>query len=706
MTDEDPAWSEFLRELARKTKSKGPGREGGEMSLPVALNNAMFRPDIYILHGIHGNILFPDVGYCEFDDPVKAWQHLQHWCDKALHAKGEPGSWQGGFPAGFEIGIVSLEELAKSEPVWPLLKECGADIINPLYSEPYLRHCSEESTIRQFEIGLDILARNGLGASVFASSEHALHPQLPQILKGFGIGLAFATARLAGGAPTSYLPKVEWEGLDGTVIPAIVQQSGLPNGHVWHGRFFEELPGMIFNAVARPDLPAVVYANIEDFANPMPGSDAIASHAGELERARIRLRGFSDMAKAPLPVSRRVRWSIEDFPIRYMESRLISLARRCEDFLVMVEAADVLLAALGTQTHEGQLVDAWKKLLAAQNHDAYVVPFTVPGLYSELQGLEDTNAWTSEETIEERCMREIEVATGIGQSVLADVTGMNAASRRAAMEKVPPGVSMLNVLWDRQEVIGGRLYDLPAVGYAATSSPFKSNASMTFQEQTIVIHGHKITIGDRKFPITRGKAGIVMDAGRYTATLRDAGNRIDIELMNQTPIEITIEVQGKVVTTYPFGAEPSTERFGHASRFAWIDEELLFAHDGTPYFKQEPGKFKLQVPAGEHAYCIARASTLLDAYKQAWEFACPPVPFMLPTGLPAGDTLARVTFNGCIPTSFRARNGTCIGRFLSIDGSEPVIEGGNPLDFSCKPARHEPGPWRILTYEIPVSMSR
>ncbi|MEX2729862.1 MAG: hypothetical protein Q6353_021650 [Candidatus Sigynarchaeum springense] len=703
MSDDDPAWDEFLRELARKTKSKGKRDGTRRLDLPTALNNAIVRPEIFLLHGIHGNILFPDVGYCEFDNPASAWQHIHAWSDMAMRAKGDPASWRGCFPVGFEIGIASLEELSKKEPVWPLFKECGIEIINPLYSQPYLRHCGEESTIRQFEVGLGIMARNGLVAKVFASSEHALHPQLPQLLKGFKIGLAFATARLAGGAPTSYQPKVEWEGLDGTTIPAIVAQSGLSSGHVWHGRFFEEIPGLIFSAVSRPDLPAVVYANIEDFANPMPGSEAIANHVAELERARIRLRGFSSMADI-LPLSRRARWSIEDFPIRSMESKLVHLVRRCEDFMVLAEAADVLLSAFGSPTHETQLDEAWRHLLMAQNHDAYIVPFIVPGLYSEVQGLPDGNPWTSEETIEERSIREVEVATSIARSVLDATTGIDDETRKIAIRGSKAGIAMLNMLWDREEIIGGLKYTLPSAGYASIGTPFKSNASLTFEGQTAIIYGRKIEIGDRAFPVTRSSEGIVMDAGRYKAVLKDAGSRIEIHLVNQSPLEISVEAQSKVVITYPFGAEPSTEREGHSSRFAWIDDTLVIAHNGTPYFKQSPGKYKIRVPAGEHAYCIAKATCLLDAYKRAWEFAYPPVPFSLPAGSPPEGKFARIAFEGCVPVSFRARGGLCNARFLSIDGSEPIIEGGAAVDFYGQLSKHDPVPWRIMNFELPISL--
>nr|MDO8085000.1 hypothetical protein [Candidatus Sigynarchaeum springense] len=703
MSDDEIAWGEFLRELARKTKSKGTRDGGGKIDLPTALNNSIVRPDIFLLHGIHGNVLFPDVGYCEFDDPERAWQHIHRWCEMAMRAKGDPASWKGGLPVGFEIGIASLEELGKKEPVWPLFKECGAEIINPLYSQPYLRHCGEESTIRQFEFGLDIMARNGLVARVFASSEHALHPQLPQLLRGFGIGFAFASARLAGGAPTSYQPKVEWEGLDGTTVPAITGQSGLPNGHVWHGRFFEEIPGLIFSGVSRPDLPAIVYANIEDFANPMPGSEAIANHVAELERARIRVRGFSSMVDI-LPSSRRAKWSIEDFPIRFMESKLIHLVRRCEDFLVLAEAADTLLSRLGSITQEVQFRDAWKHLLMAQNHDAYIVPFIVPGLYSEIQGLPGLNPWTSEETIEERCIREVELAKGIARSALDATTGMDDDARKAALGSSRTGVAMFNILWEREEIIGGIKYHLPSTGYASTGTPYKSKASLTFEGQAFIIHGRKIEIGDRAFPVTRGSEGIVMDAGRYKAILKDAGSRVEIHLMNQSPLEISIEAQSKVVITYPFGAEPSTEREGHSSRFTWIDDSIVIAHDGTPYFKQGQGKYKIRVPAGEHVFCIAKATRLLDAYKRAWEFSYPPVPFLLPEGSPPEGRLARIAFEGCVPISFRARGGLCNARFLSIDGSEPVIEGGAAVDFYGRLSKHEPKQWRLMNYELPVSL--
>jgi hypothetical protein len=174
-------------------------------------------------------------------------------------------------------------------------------------------------------------------------------------------------------------------------------------------------------------------------------------------------------------------------------------------------------------------------------------------------------------------------------------------------------------------------------------------------------------------------------------------------LKTQAPLEFRVDVQKSVVITFPFGAGASTEHEGHAHRFTWIDGSLVVAHDGTPYFKQEPGKLKIQVPAGEHAFCIARATTMLEAYQRSWEFFYPPVPFLLPTEMPMEGTCLPVKFEGCIPTSFRARAGMVQARFLSIDGSVPVIEGGVPVDFTGKPKKAELAPWRILNYTMPAS---
>jgi hypothetical protein len=689
-SNESYPWEEFLAEVAKKTKSTS--RKIG--TLAAALNNSPARPVIYLLHGIHGNILFPDAGYCEFDDAGRAWEHLQAWADMVSKVKDDPSTWDGCFPVGFEIGIVSIEELEKTHPAWETLKDCGADIINPLYGEPYLRHCYEESTIHQFELGIDAMERHGLQPTVFASSEHALHPQLPQLLRAFGIGFAFATARLAGGAPTSYHPKVLWEGLDGTAIPAIAQQSGLPNGHVWHGKFFEEVPSLIFAAVARPDLQTVVYANIEDFANPMPGSEAFASHVQELERQKIRIRGFSAMASEDLPLSRKVCWTIEDFPIRRMQSKLIALARRCEDLLVLVEAFDALQVAVGGIPPHGEiLADAWTKLLAAQNHDAYVVPFTTPGIYSTMQGLQSTGpAWSSNETIEDHSARYIDEAASVASGILDDLGRTDYTGAAAGA---------FNMLWARDAVAGDRVFSLPAFGYSCTNSPFSSPRAVDAGERGVVYHECPVDLGIELGESIETPTGFEFAGDGISVHASDLGSSLRVDIETGAPMHLSVPASAPPVISYPFGAEPSTEAFGHAHRFAWVDGRFVIMHDGTPYFSHVDGTFSIEVPKGRHSFAIAYAPSLLDAYRHTWEFCYPPILFQLAAGMPNEASACEIEFAGTVPTSFRLVDGRIRARFLSVDGSLPSIPGGMHVDMRGNPEEPEPVPWRIHNYILP-----
>ncbi len=697
-------WAAFLAELAAKTRTKAKNPQ----KLVAALKNAVNRPAIYLAFGIHGNILFPDAGYCEFDDPDRAWEHLQRWATVAgLWAKG-PAKVDGGFPVGFEVGIVSLEELAKMYPVWTLLKENCAEIINPLYSQPYLRHVGEESNVRQFEYGLKVLSEHNLSVDVFASSEHALHPQLPQLLRAFGISCAHASARLAGGAPTSYDPKVKWIGADGTAINTIASQSGLLNGHVWHGAFFEELPGLIFAAVARPDLSNVVYVNIEDFANPMPGSQDIIAHLPEFERGHIYFRSFRHIVAntEKMPVSRQVHWTLDDFPIRLMNSKLIAASRKCEDFLVAVEAVDTLLSTMGSKTHELSLQDAWRKLLVGQNHDAFVVPFTTPGMYSTMQGIPLTKQWAVTESIEDRCVRNIQEAEDTGRQVLDDLDcgpvmqmGRGIASKTADQDREVSKVAMLNMLWARSELVQGQLYDLPPLGYSTRGKPPPDLRSFTIKDNTLLVEDTRIGFNE-PFTHSSHPGSLKLTGTDWAADVTDHVSRVELVINTTQPLEISLELKGKVYITYPFGAEPTALTQGHSLRFMWDDGGIVMAHSGAPYFRRGQNQYKHLILPGTHAFAVAPAKTLVDAYRRAWEFFYPPIPFRPPNAPVSSGRFCHVEFNGCVPTSLRVLNKQPILRLLSVDGSKPKIVGAKAVDFQGKIKAVEAVPWRILNYRL------
>ncbi len=648
----DTFWTSFLAALAAKTKS--PNRNPS--NLEQALENAREKPAIEIAIGIHGNILFQDAGYFEFDDVEHAWRQLGYF---SAFVK------EGRLPIGFEIGTCSLEILARQHPVWDLLRDARVEIINPLYAQPFLRLCGDESNVRQFQRGLHVLRKHGLSCKVFASSEHALHPQVPQLLHLFDIPLVYAVARLSGGAPTSYHPGVSWFGLDGTSIPAIVAQSGLPNGHVWHGKFFDELPGLIFHAVARPDLDIVAYTNIEDFANGINGTDTIAEHVHELERNNIFFKPFMGIAGSPAPPSRSVSWTIDDFPVRQMESKLVHIATVAEHHLVNYEAACSLLSESGYPCPWDVLDGAWQKLLIAQNHDAFVVPLTTPGLYSKQQGLDIAAKWNINETIEERCTRLAREAINEARGTIERTANARILEEGTA---IPDTHAVVNWLWKRQSTINGKTYEIPAFGICKLVEATHARELATTQEERDFI------INDLEIKFEN-----------CTTTMNDQPTFLEARVNAGKKAVLRIAPVNEVHVSYPFGAGCTTAIEGHSSRFLWINGAVAVMHDGTPYFKRRADVLEISIQEGLKRFGFSKATTLLEAYRNAWEFCYPPVLLDRGFAILSNTFHHEINFQGCIPTSIQWREKHPFARLLSVDGSLPEIKGAVRTTIDGKP---------------------
>lgn len=97
------------------------------------------------------------------------------------------------------------------------------------YGQPLSVFISEESNVRQLtyaiKTNMEIL---GVTPSVYAISEHALHSQLPQLLKGAGYESAIMRTHfmMYGYNPTINAPYCSWAGEDGSEIPTIPTYDG------------------------------------------------------------------------------------------------------------------------------------------------------------------------------------------------------------------------------------------------------------------------------------------------------------------------------------------------------------------------------------------------------------------------------------------------------------------------------------------------
>jgi alpha-mannosidase len=146
-----------------------------------------------------------------------------------------------------------------------LFKKGGFEFINSTYTQPYCLTISEESNLKQFELGIETLNQLGLESNIYYASESSVHPQLPQILSKFGIEFASLRTRLLGVNPSTPYGNIDWIGLDGTKIQSIINQSGVFNGEYWHGAFFQELPQLLYQALSFWHVNYIVYSCLEDF---------------------------------------------------------------------------------------------------------------------------------------------------------------------------------------------------------------------------------------------------------------------------------------------------------------------------------------------------------------------------------------------------------------------------------------------------------
>lgn len=302
---------------------------------------------------------------------------------------------------GWETEGYAFDYLAKEEPDFlqalrGWLEEFGErlDIVASTYGQPLSAFIGEESNIRQLVYGR-ATAERALGRKqrYYLMSEHAFHPQLPQLLRQAGFeGAVFRTHfMMYGFCPEVDATVVNWRALDGTGIAAIPTYYGQARtrsliGHV--------LPGV----VTTPDNRVMTDAISERC---MYGLDTMRDWVGEKvdpivatrdddcrsEESLVRYHeGDPALRWANLPaVFDALPQAERDFapgaseyrarmPWGYAGGWIWRETRRVESLLLSAERLAALAALAGAGLDEDQLDldDAWRALLAAQHHDIQI----------------------------------------------------------------------------------------------------------------------------------------------------------------------------------------------------------------------------------------------------------------------------------------------------------------------------------------------
>ena len=214
--------------------------------------------------------------------------------------------------------------------------------------------------------------------------------------------------------------------------------------------------------------------------------------------------------------------------------------------------------------------------------------------------------------------------------------------------------------------------------------------NQTFTALSDSVHAEKTTLSGDKFQIS------IIDIGKW----------LQLRVETKVNIELILGFNGHLYCSYPFGAEKTTETQGHASRFLWDDQGYLFTHSGCPYFSRSAKGVHILIPEGEHTMMVARAATLLAAYRLAWEFAYPPVILAENPALPTSGEFIRggMNFHGTVPIQLRRSAFGDIFSLLSIDGSLPEIPDAAYCDYvgHVLEPPEKMAPWTILNCILPL----
>lgn len=251
------------------------------------------------------------------------------------------------------------------------------------YGQPLAVFINEESNIRQIKYALDADQKHfSYRPPVYLMSEHAMHSQLPQILKSFGYKGAIMRTHfmMYGYNPTFNVPIGNWVGLDGSRIPAIPTYEG-------EGAAFGKTPVDNWTLTRYPGNNAISPLQFRQmFAHIRPLLATRADDSG-LRQEKL-VDEYKDqpkfqwilldevLSKYPKPTTD-MPTKPNDFVVRmpwgYCGNEIWNECRKAEVQVLTAERLAALEFMNGGKSHENTLTDSWKNLLVSQHHDIQIV---------------------------------------------------------------------------------------------------------------------------------------------------------------------------------------------------------------------------------------------------------------------------------------------------------------------------------------------
>ncbi len=303
------------------------------------------------------------------------------------------------FSTGWDHEAYTYDWLSEHAPdVLERMKSAVAENRNRLgiggstYGQPLSAFVDGESNIRQLTEGVRTVRRRlGYRLSVYLTSEHGFHPQLPQLLIGCGFEAAVLRTHfmMYGHNREFDEPIIWWTGTDGSriaAIPTYVDQAATPP------LYPDKIPGptsTLDNRIMTDSVSQQSPLDLNEFRRrfgrrimPLIATRAdddrsletlLEAHRDDpnvhwttLEQA-VRLAGHPRSSHRLTADDMRAR-----MPWGYCGNWIWNACRATEKRVQSVERLLALFRATDRITMENHLRDAWKSLLLAQHHDIQI----------------------------------------------------------------------------------------------------------------------------------------------------------------------------------------------------------------------------------------------------------------------------------------------------------------------------------------------
>jgi alpha-mannosidase len=252
------------------------------------------------------------------------------------------------------------------------------------YGQPLSQFINEESNIRQISYALNATRKHfNYRPPVYLMSEHAMHSQMPQILKGFGFdGIIMRTHfMMYGYNPEFDVPIGWWTGVDGSRIAAIPTYKG-------EGAAFGKTPvdNWILTRYPGPECKDSLEQFREQFSHIKPLLASRADDSGLRQEGLVKKYANNPQFKwilldelfdnYPKPESI-MKTLPDDFKVRmpwgYCGNEIWNTSRKAEVQVLTAERLAALEFLNGGVSRETELTEAWQNLLLAQHHDVQIV---------------------------------------------------------------------------------------------------------------------------------------------------------------------------------------------------------------------------------------------------------------------------------------------------------------------------------------------